>query len=54
MEIKTAMRAQRVRESESRAEMQTVKWTTEGAGKEVTRVFCDVRHTSAAGDMLVS
>ena len=26
------MRAQRVREGESRAEMQIVKWTAEGAG----------------------
>ena len=29
------MRAQRVREGESRVEMQIVKWTAEGAGKEI-------------------
>ena len=29
------MRAQRVREGESRVEMQIVKWTAEGAGKGI-------------------
>ena len=29
------MRAQRVREGESRVEMQVVKWTAEGAGKGI-------------------
>ncbi len=33
---------------------QIVKWTAEGAVKGETRVFCDVRHASVAGDMLVS
>ena len=47
------MRAQRVREGESRVEMQVVKWTAEGAGKALVRVFCDVRHTSVAGNMQV-
>lgn len=36
------VRAQRVREGESRIEMQIVKWTAEGAGKGKGRVFCDV------------
>ncbi len=48
------MRAQRVRVAESRIERQPVKWTAEGAGKGVSRVFCDVGHTLVAGDMLVS
>ena len=48
------MRAQRVREGESRVEMQIVKWTAEGAVKRETPVACDVGHTSVAGDMLVS
>ena len=43
------MRAQRVREGESRVEMQIVKWTAEGTGKGDRLVFCDVRHTSVAG-----
>ena len=29
------MRAQRVREGESRVEMQVVKWTAEGTGKSI-------------------
>lgn len=29
------MRPQRVREGESRMEMQIVKWTAEGAGKDI-------------------
>ena len=53
-EIKVIMRAQRVREGESRVEMQVAKWTAEGAVKgfdcmdiilrrnTVIRVFCDV------------
>lgn len=42
-EIKVFMRAQRVREGESRAEMQFTKWTAEGAVKgHFVRVFCDV------------
>ena len=36
------MRAQRVREGESRVEMQAAKWTAEGVG-----------HTSVAGNMQV-
>ena len=52
-EIKTIMRAQRVREGESRVEMQIVKWTAEGTGKGDRLVFCDVRHTSVAGNMKV-
>ena len=47
------MRAQRVREGESRVEMQIVKWTAEGTGKGDRLVFCDVRHTSVAGKMQV-
>ena len=42
------MRAQRVR-----VEMQIVKWTAEGTGKGDRLVFCDVRHTSVAGNMKV-
>ena len=38
------MRAQRVREGESRAEMQSAKWTAEGTVKGFfIRVLCDVR-----------
>ena len=47
------MRAQRVREGESRVEMQAAKWTAEGTGKGSNLVFCDVRHTSVAGNMQV-
>ena len=47
------MRAQRVREGESRVEMQIVKWTAEGTGKSSSLVFCDVRHTSVVGNMKV-
>lgn len=47
------MRAQRVREGESRVEMQVAKWTAEGTGKGDRLVFCDVRHTSVAGNMQV-
>ena len=48
------MRAQRVREGESRVEKQFTKWTAEGAVKdEVIRVFCDVGHTSVAGNIKV-
>ena len=47
------MRAQRVREGESRVEMQVAKWTAEGTGKGFCLVFCDVRHTSVAGNMQV-
>ena len=47
------MRAQRIREGESRVEMQIVKWTAEGTGKGDRLVFCDVRHTSVAGNMQV-
>lgn len=47
------MRAQRVREGESRVEMQVAKWTAEGAVKGKGLVFCDVRHTSVAGSMKV-
>lgn len=48
------MRTQRVREGESRVEMQIAKWTAEGTVKGDTRVFCDVGHTLVAGDMIVS
>ena len=39
------MRAQRVREGESRVERQFIKWTVEGTGKDTFgyQVFCDVR-----------
>ena len=39
------MRAQRVRGGESRIEMQDIKWTAEGTGKDIFgyQVFCDVR-----------
>lgn len=38
------MRAQRVREGESRVEMQSAKWTAEGTVKGFfIRVLCDVR-----------
>ena len=39
------MRAQRVREGESRAEKQFTKWTAEGTGKDIFgyQVFCDVK-----------
>lgn len=39
------MRAQRVREGESRVERQFIKWTAEGTGKDTFgyQVFCDVR-----------
>lgn len=47
------MRAQRVREGVSRVEMQVAKWTAEGAVKGVSRVFCDVGHTSVAGNIQV-
>ena len=50
------MRAQRVRGGGSRIEMQDIKWTAEGAVKGYTRcnqVFCDVGHTSVAGNMKV-
>ena len=47
------MRAQRVREGESRVEMQVAKWTAEGTGNGFCLVFCDVRHTSVAGNMQV-
>ena len=47
------MRAQRIRGGESRVEMQFAKWTAEGAVKGSSRVFCDVGHTSVAGDMKV-
>ena len=37
------MLSQRARDAESRAEVQLVKWTAEGAGKGAElRVFCDV------------
>ena len=48
------MRAQRVRVGESRVEMQAAKWTAEGTGKgSNSLVFCDVGHTSVAGNMQV-
>ena len=50
------MRAQRVRGGGSRIEMQDIKWTAEGAVKGlcyVNQVFCDVGHTSVAGNMKV-
>ena len=49
------MRAQRVREAESRIEMQITKWTAEGIVKgQLGLVFYDVRPTSEVGDMMVS
>lgn len=36
-EIKAEMRAQRVRDAESRIEMQTAKWTAEGAPNSMTQ-----------------
>lgn len=52
------MRAQRVRDAENRIELQIAKWTAEGTVKgrymSPCQVFCDVGHTSVAGDMLVS
>ncbi len=49
------MRAQRVREAESRIEMQITKWTAEGIVKgQFGLVFYDVRPTSEVGDMMVS
>ena len=47
------MRAQRVREGESRVEMQVAKWPAAGTGKGFCLVICDVRHTSVAGNMQV-
>ena len=47
------MRAQRIRVGESRMEMQAAKWTAEGTGKGSNLVFCDVGHTSVAGNMQV-
>ena len=44
-EVTAVMRAQRVRDGESRAEMQVVKWAAEGTVKGDSQVFCDVRHT---------
>ena len=44
-EVTAVMRAQRVRDGESRAEMQVVKWAAEGTVKGDSLVFCDVRHT---------
>ena len=49
------MRAQRVREAESRIEMQVAKWTAEGTVKRLWPEYSvTCRHTSVAGDMLVS
>lgn len=52
------MRAQRVREGESRAEMQFAKWTAEGAGKGLHQISlvaseysATCGHTSVAGNM---
>lgn len=47
------MRVQRVRGAESRIVMQDIKWTAEGAGKSLYEclVFCDVGHTSVAGNL---
>ena len=47
------MRAQRIRVGESWMEMQAAKWTAEGTGKGSSLVFCDVGHTSVAGNMQV-
>ena len=41
-EIKAFMRPQRVREAESRMEMQFAKWTAEGAQNGSCSVCCDV------------
>ena len=48
------MRAQRVREAESRIEMQITKWTAEGIVNSFGLVFYDVGPTSVVGDMMVS
>ncbi len=49
------MRAQRVREGESRVEMQSAKWTAEGTVKRLWPEYSvTCRHTSVAGDMSVS
>lgn len=50
------MRPQRAREGESRVEMQAAKWTAEGAVNKVLdfQYSATWRHTSVAGDMLVS
>lgn len=51
------MRLQRVRGAESRVEMQTDKWTIEGAVKlsfENLRVFCDVTPALRARDVIAS
>jgi len=49
------VRVQRVREAESRVEMQIVKWTAEGMVKGVLHlVFHDVTHTLVARGMFVS
>ena len=51
------MRLQRVRGAESRVEMQTDKWTIEGAVKssfENLRVFCDVTPALRARDVMAS
>ena len=44
------MRAQRVREGESRVEMQSAKWTAEGTVKRLWPEYSvTCRHTSVAG-----
>ncbi len=49
------MRAQRVREGESRVEMQSAKWTAEGAVIGLLPEYsATCGHTSVAGDMLLS
>ena len=49
------MRAQRIREGESRVEKQFTKWTAEGTGKGIpdTEYSVTWRHTSVAGNMQV-
>ncbi|MDD2414495.1 MAG: hypothetical protein PHI94_04930 [Eubacteriaceae bacterium] len=43
------MHRQRVRDGESRMEMQAAKWTAEGAAKGSDRVHCDVNAAKAVG-----
>ena len=53
-EIKAAMPPQRVREAESRVGNKPSNGPLRAHGNPIRRVFCDVGHTSVAGDMQVS
>ena len=48
------MPLQRARAAESRVRNRLSNGPLRAQGKGLTRVFCDVRHTSVAGDMKVS